>query len=137
MPAVNPYLTFNGDCEEAFQFYQSVFGGELMEASRYSMWPDHDPADADRVLHVTLMLGDGQAVMGSDRQSADDQPVSANSIATSIAPDSEEQAEQIFRSLAEGGRVTMPYEKQFWGDFFGSCTDRYGHNWQVNYHPGD
>jgi PhnB protein len=134
MTAVNPYLTFDGDCEEAFELYEAVFGGDLSEPSRFSMMPEHEPADANRVLHMSLLIDEGQAIMGSDRPSGVEGTF-GSSMATTVAPDSEEDAQRIFDALAEGGKVTVPYEKQFWGDFYGQCTDRFGHNWMVTYHP--
>lgn len=138
MPGVNPYLTFDGNCEEAFALYRSVFGGEFSDLSRFSAAPKEiprSPEDENKVMHISLPLGDGQVLMGSDRPSEVGAGTFGDSMAVSVAPDDEEQGRHIFEGLAEGGTVTMPYERQFWGADFGMCIDRFGVNWMVNYQP--
>ena len=86
------------------------------------------------VMHVGLALPDGQMLMGSDRVEGMGPPRKAgNTYSISLHPDSREQADRIFRGLAEGGTVTMPMADQFWGDYYGSLTDRFGVLWMVNY----
>jgi PhnB protein len=138
MPSVNPYLGFDGTCEAAFEFYRSVFGGEFLNVSRYSeMPPDAGVAseDGDKIMHISLPLGDGQAIMGSDRPPGMGQTTFGDSVAITISPDSPEEGRRIFEALSVGGQVTMPYERQFWGDDYGQLTDRFGIHWQVDYHP--
>lgn len=140
MPGINPYLAFDGNCEEAFDFYRSVFGGEFSDINRFSDAPSDSPGsgeDADKIMHVSLPLGDGQVLMGSDRPSHMGPGTFGDSVAVSIAPDDAESGRRIFESLATGGQVTMPYERQFWGADFGMCTDKYGIHWMVNYAPTD
>jgi PhnB protein len=140
VPSVNPYLAFDGNCEEAFAFYRSVFGGEFSDLSRFSEAPSDSPGsteDADKIMHLSLPLGDGQVLMGSDRPSELGLGTFGDSVAVSIAPDDAEQGRRIFESLSAGGQVTMPYERQFWGADFGMATDKYGIHWMVNYTPTD
>ncbi len=144
MTSVSPYLGFDGNCEEAFEFYRSVFGGEFDGVSRYSeMPPDaatspdaaNSPADGDKIMHIALSIGNGQAIMGSDRPPGMGSTTFGDSVAISIFPDSSEEGRRIFDALSAGGRVTMPYERQFWGDDYGMLTDRFGINWMVDYTP--
>ena len=138
MPGINPYLTFDGNCLEAFNYYKSVFGGEFVDLSPFSDLPPgvpSSPEDADKLMHVSLPLGDGQVLMGSDQPSAMGSVNFGDNVAISIAPESSEEGGRLFAALAEGGEVTMPYERQFWGADYGMCTDRYGVHWMVNYTP--
>ena len=138
MPTVNPYLGFDGDCEEAFGFYRSVFGGEFEAINRYSEMPPDAQAtgsDADKIMHISLPLGDGQALMGSDRPAGMGTTTFGDSVAISVSPDSADEGRRIFGALAAGGHVVMPYERQFWGADYGMCRDRFGINWMVNYQP--
>lgn len=138
MTSVNPYLTFDGSCREAFEFYRSVFGGEFEDLSPYSDAPEgsiEGPQDGDRLMHVSLPLGDGQALMGSDRPDAMGAANFGDSVSVSIAPDDAESGRRIFEALSEEGQVVMPYETQFWGADYGMCTDRFGIHWMVNYQP--
>lgn len=138
MPSINPYLNFSGNCEEAFEFYKSVFGGEA-ELSRFSEIPgeDHTEEDGDKVTHVSLPIGDRQVLMGSDRPSTMGPTTPGDNVQVNVAPDTSEDARRIFDALAAGGNVTMPLEKMFWGAEFGMCTDKFGIHWMVNYDTGE
>ena len=128
MAAINPYLTFDGNCEAAFEFYRSVFGGSFADFSRFSEGPPDMPVApeaADKVLHVSLPLGDGQVLMGSDTPGGGPATTFGSSVALSVAPDTAEDGRRIFDGLADGGSVTMPYERQFWGADFGLLTDKF------------
>ncbi|NSL86141.1 VOC family protein [Chitinophaga sp. Mgbs1] len=135
MAAVNPYLTFAGNCEEAFNFYKSVFGGEFLTISRFAEIPAEykDSAGEDNlVMHVALPIG-STILMGSDSP-AHMGPVNAgNNFSIAISPDSEADADRIFNGLAAGGKITMPLDKAFWGAYFGMVTDKFGIAWMVNY----
>lgn len=136
---IHPYLTFESSAEEAMQFYAKVLGGTLTEVHRFGSMPPQagfeltDEQKA-RVMHVGLDLPDGQMLMASDMLPGMGPPLSVgNNFSVSIHPGSREEAERFFHGLAEGGEVTMPLADQFWGDYFGSLTDRFGVNWMVNY----
>ena len=138
MTSLHPYLGFDGDCEEAFEFYRSVFGGEFSDINRFSEMPPDAPSspeDADKIMHVSLPLADGQVLMGSDRPASMGTTTFGDSVAISVSPDSADEGRRIFGALAAGGQVVMPYERQFWGADYGMCRDRYGINWMVNYAP--
>ena len=138
MSAINPYLTFKGNCEEAFNHYKSVFGGEFTYIGRFGEMPPQEgksmPAeDADKIMHVSLPIGSNQ-LMGSDTGGEwAAHTVIGNNYSISVSADSKEDADRIFNGLAEGGNITMPLADTFWGDYFGMCTDRFGINWMMSY----
>ena len=136
MAAFNPYLNFNGNTEEAFNFYKSVFGGEFPMVMRFKDIPDNDKTNADeqnKIMHIALPIGNGNMLMGSDVGSNMPPAIFGTNFSISISPDSEEEAHQLFNGLAAGGTVTMPLEKQFWGDTFGMLKDKFGVQWMMNY----
>lgn len=133
---INPYLNFAGNAEEAFQFYQSVFKGELF-IHRMADLPDMGHLSTDEqkcVMHISLPLGNGQTLMASDvLPSSGHELKVGNNNYLSISPDSREEAERIFRELSLGGKIEMPLEDMFWGDYFGSFVDKFGVYWMINY----
>ncbi|MEO6734222.1 MAG: VOC family protein [Ferruginibacter sp.] len=139
MAQVNPYINFKGNCEEAFNFYKSVFGGEFPFVGRYKDMPpsEHMPiaeGDADKVMHMSLPISKETVLMGSDVAGEwGAKTIEGNNVQLSVNVDSEDEATKIFNGLSEGGRVNMPLDKTFWGAFFGMLTDKFGINWMVNY----
>lgn len=140
MAQVNPYLTFGGNCEEAFNFYKSVFGGEFPYIGRFNEMPpmegcDEMPAsEGDKIMHVSLPISKETTLMGSDSSEAFGQAtVVGNNFSISINADSHEEADKLFNGLSAGGKVTMPMDKTFWGAYFGMFTDKFGINWMVNH----
>jgi len=134
--ALNTYLTFDGDCRQAFEFYRSVFGGDFSIVSTYAEAPA-DPgipeAERDRVMHVSLPVG-SSVLMGSDCCSAmGPPPVVGNNFTIAIEGESRAHCDEMFAGLSEGGTVKMPLADMFWGAYYGMWTDRYGINWLVNY----
>ncbi len=137
MPKLNPYLNFDGQAEEAFNFYKSVFGGEFRgEIHRIGNAPGTEGLPEDeknRVMHIALPVGD-DLLMGSDIiPSAGHRLVKGNNNYVSIFPDSRDEADRLFAGLSEGGKVEMPLEDQFWGDYYGSFTDKFGVKWMIDY----
>jgi PhnB protein len=136
MAKVNPYLNFNGTAEAAFNLYKNVFGGEFTQLSKFKDVPSDSilsDEDANRVMHVGLHISAETILMASDTLSSM-QPVNeGNNISISVDTASEDEATRIFNGLAEGGQITMPLDKTFWGAYFGMCTDAFGINWMVNY----
>ncbi len=135
MPTLNTYLNFNGNTEEAFNFYKSVFGGEFIMLQRLKDTPDADKlpeADKDKIMHVALPIG-GNILMGTDITSLMPQATFGTNSSICISPESEEEATKLFNGLAEGGHVGMPLEKMFWDSLFGFFTDKFGVQWMVNY----
>jgi PhnB protein len=135
MITVNPYLNFDGNTEEAFNFYKSVFGGEFQSFMKLGEVPGFQvpPEEANLVMHVTLPIGkSGSVLMGSDRQKVHGPGKIGDNYFIAVHPDTEEEAKRIFDGLSAGGKVTMPMEKTFWSALFGMCIDKFGTQWMVN-----
>ena len=138
MTTINPYLIFNGNCEAAFLFYQSVFGGEFPYMGKFKDMPMEDgseinPADADRVMHVSLPISGGSILMGSDSTSQSGDVVIGSNVSMSINTGSKAEADKLFNGLSAGGTVIMAMEKTFWGAYFGMFVDKFGIHWMVNF----
>jgi PhnB protein len=130
MANINPYLTFDGNCEEAFEFYRSVFGGEFPAIMRFSdMMPDAGD-DANKIMHIALPISEGSVLMGSDTP-GDDHTVGSN-VSLAIGLADRDEADRLFNGLSAGGKVTMPMNDAPWGDYFGMFTDKYGFHWMIN-----
>ncbi len=128
---ISPYLTFSGDCEAAFKFYQQSLGGELT-MSPFGETPacDHVPADwKNKIMHARLQIGD-TVLMASDNPPGMQQPAAGFSVSMNV--DTPAEAERIFAALAEGGKIMMPIEKTFWADRFGMLVDQFGTPWMIN-----
>lgn len=129
---MNPYLSFKGDCEAAFKFYERCLGGELGAIFRYAGTPlaNQVPADwSDKIMHGSLRVGD-QVLMGADV--APDGYEEPKGFSMSLHIKSTAEAERIFHELAKDGRVVMPLEKMFWTERFGMLVDRFGIPWLIN-----
>jgi len=137
MATVNPYLNFLGNTEEAFNFYKSVFGGELVGLQRFKDTPEADKlsaADQDKIMHVALPIGSNTILMGTDAlESMGHTLTLGNNLSLAIGAESKEEAEKIFHGLAEGGEVEMPLQDTFWGAYFGMTADKFGIKWMVNF----
>jgi PhnB protein len=126
---LNPYLSFSDNARQALEFYREVFGGELV-LSTFGEAGAADGADAEKVMHGQLETPAGYTLMASDTP-AGMQRSEGSSISVSLSGDDPE-LRGYFEKLADGGAVTMPLEKQMWGDEFGMCVDRFGISWLVN-----
>lgn len=139
MATVNAYLTFNGNCEEAFLFYQSVFGGEFPYIGRFKDMPQEggnkmDPALAEKIMHVSLPISKETCLMGSDTGGEWASSFKeGNNFSISINASSKEEANRLFNGLSAGGNVTMPMDTTFWGDYFGMWQDKFGINWMMSF----
>jgi len=139
MATVNPYLTFNGTCEKAFLFYQSVFGGEIPYMGRFIEMPPMDgktidPDDAEKIMHVCLPISKETTLYGSDTTEDFGGIVTAGTnFSVSVNVESKDEANKIFNGLSAGANVTMPLHQAFWGAYFGMLTDQFGIHWMVNY----
>jgi len=136
MAAINPYLNFDGNTEDVFNFYRSVFGGEFSGVLRFKDLPSDVPspeAEGNRIMHISLPIGKDNILMGSDRPSSFGQGTRGDNFFISLQTDSEEESKKYFGSLSEGGKVLMPLDKAFWGDLFGMLTDKFGIQWMINY----
>ncbi|ADI14094.1 VOC family protein [Truepera radiovictrix] len=138
MKAVHPYLNFSGNTEEAFAFYQSVFGGEVFGVMRFRDFPDNamnvPEGDLDKIAHIALPLGQGTVLMGTDALSSLGQTLRmGNNAYIYLEADSAEEAQGLFSALAEGGHTEMPLQRVEWAERYGVCTDKFGVQWMVGY----
>ena len=134
---ISPYLSFKGDCEAAFKFYEQCLGGRLGAIFRYAgtSLADQVPADwQDKVMHGSVTVGE-QVLMGGDV--APDRYEAPKGFTLSIQIKSTADAERIFHELANGGGVVLPLEKTFWAERFGMLVDRFGIPWQINCEGAD
>lgn len=140
MTQVNPYINFDGNAEEAMNFYRSVFGGNF--SSDIMRWGDMPCGDEEfelpeehknKVMHVSLPISDNSVIMASDIvEGLGPKYEKGNNITIAISPDSRKEADRLFSGLSAGGNIQMPMEDAFWGDYFGSFEDRFGINWLIN-----
>jgi PhnB protein len=131
--AINPYLHFNGNTEEAFSFYASMFGG-APEIIRYKDAPADnkmDGTDDNKVMHASLRIGANTMLLASDLPSAYGTATAGNNFFISFSTGTNDEAEKVFAALSEGGQITMPIEKTFWASRFGMCKDKFGIQWMV------
>lgn len=137
MASINTYLNFNGTTEVAFNFYRSVFGGAFSNLTRFKEMPGAEqmaPADQEKIMHVSLPIGQGSVLMATDAlESMGHTVTNGNSYTIAITPDSMEEANSLFNGLAAGGEVRAPFEKAVWGAYFGMLVDQFGIQWMVNY----
>ena len=139
MTTVNVYLNFNGNCEEAFNFYKSVLGGEFSYVGRFKDMPPQEgmpmPEEmGNKIMHISLPLSKETMLMGSDTGGEWAASfIRGNNFSISINTDSKENADRLFNGLSAGGKVTMPLADTFWGDYFGMFEDKFGINWMISF----
>lgn len=129
---INAYLTFNGNCAEAFKFYETCLGGKIEALMTHADVPQDaqmSPEWRDLIMHARLNV-EGGILMGSDSPASHFRP--AQGITVSLQIPSVAQAERVFAELSKGGTVTMPIQQTFWATRFGMVTDRFGTPWMVN-----
>jgi PhnB protein len=136
---MNPYLNFNGNTEEAFNFYKSVFGGDFAVVMRFGDNPqcgEMAEDDKKRIMHIALPIDGGGMLMATDSLESMGQKLSVgNNFYISLSPSTRDEADRIFGGLSEGGKIEMPMSEMFWG-YFGSFTDRFGVQWMLNVSSG-
>jgi PhnB protein len=129
---LNPYLTFNGQCEAAFKFYERVLGGKIVAMIPHEGSPaaEHVPSEwRNKIMHARLAVGD-KVLMGSDAPPGHQEDMKGFSVSLGI--DDPKDAERIFHALAENGTVRMPIQETFWAVRFGMLVDRFGTPWMIN-----
>lgn len=131
---ITPHLNFNGQCKEAFEFYEKVLGGKITFSMTWGEIPggnaDQFPPETQNLIMHTTLTVDGQTVMGAD--SPPGRYTEPKGITVAIGVKDKTEAERIFNALSEGGNVTMPFAQTFWSTGFGMCVDRFGTPWMVN-----
>jgi PhnB protein len=138
MAQINPYIHFNGNAEEAFTFYKSVFGGEFATIARFKDFsnPEHPVAEneANKIMHIALPIGNSSVLMGSDTpEFMGKHNLNENRSKISISAGSKEEADKLFNGLSEGGNIEMPIADSPWGSYFGMFRDKYGIEWMVDF----
>jgi PhnB protein len=127
---LNPYVSFQDNARQAMEFYKDVFGGTLT-ISTFGEYGDPTAPGADGIMHAQLETDNGFTLMASDTPPGMSRNPGDN-ISISLSGDDEQELRGYWDKLSSGGNITMPLEKQMWGDFFGSCVDRFGVSWLVN-----
>ena len=140
MPTINPYINFNGNAEEAFTFYKSVFGGEFAKIMRLKDMasPEFRVAqqDANKIMHIALPIGKSNVLMGNDvPEFMGRVNENENRSKISISAESKEEADKLFNGLSAGGTVEMPIGDSPWGSYFGMFRDKFGIEWMVDFDP--
>lgn len=138
MATINTYLNFKGNCEDAFNFYKSVFGGAFTYIGRFVEMPPQagvppiSEADQHKIMHIGLPIGN-TVLMGSDTIGEWALAFAqGNNFSINLRPDSKAEADKLFNELSAGGQVIMPMANTFWGAYFGMFTDKFGINWMIN-----
>jgi len=127
---LNPYISFNGNAQEAMEFYKRVFGGTLT-LNTFGEFGEPDAPGADKIMHAQLESDSGLTLMGADTPPGMDLNP-GNNMAVSLSGDNGDELRGYWDQLSGDGTVSMPLEKQMWGDEFGACVDQFGINWMDN-----
>lgn len=141
MAQVRTYLNFMGNTEEAFNFYKTVFGTEFTSAITYMGDMPADPnqpelseEDKRKVMNIALPISGGHELMGTDLLESLGQKLElGNNVSIHIQLDTKEEVERLFNALSEGGKIDMPLQEMFWGDYFGAVVDKYGVQWMLGW----
>ena len=137
MAQINPYINFNGNAEEAFLFYKSVFGGEFRQVTRFKEMESAEfpipESEANKIMHITLPIGQN-VLMGNDvPEFMGKVNENENRSKIAISTESKEEADKIFNGLSAGGTVEFPISDSPWGSYFGMFRDKYGIEWTVDF----
>lgn len=139
MALINPYINFNGNAEEAFNFYKSVFGGEFANIMRFKdMESTEFPVDeneANKIMHIALPIGKNILMANDVPESMGKVNENENRSKISISTESKEEADKLFNGLSAGGQIEFPIADSPWGSYFGMFRDKYGIEWMVDFDP--
>jgi PhnB protein len=137
MPTINPYINFNGNAEEAFEFYRSVFGGEIANIVRFKDLESSEfpvpQNEANKIMRIALPIGENTLIANDVPESMGPVSENENRSKISVSTDSREEADRIFAGLSEGGAVEMPMSESPWGTYFAMFRDKYGIEWTVEF----
>ena len=135
MTTVNPDIYFNGNCEDAFNFYKVVFRKEITYIGRYKDVPKADRQifrEADeKIMHVTLPISTETSLMGSDNTEAYEESIAYSNFFLIIHTDSREEADRLFDELSKSGQIKVAMNLTFWGSYYGICIDKFGITWKI------
>jgi len=140
MPVINPHINFNGNAEEAFTFYRSVFGGEFAKIIRFKELAGTEfpvsEKEENKIMYIALPIGKGSMLMANDvPEILGKTNENENRSKISISAESKEEANKLFYGLSAGGQVVMPIADSPWGSYFGMFRDKYGIEWMVDFDP--
>ena len=141
MASITPYIHFNGNAEEAFNFYKSVFGGEFVTIVRFKDMPSNpdfpmSEKEANKIMHIALPIGKTDVLMASDTpESMGKHNENETRSKISISTENKEEADKLFNGLSAGGKIECPLEDSPWGSYFGMFRDKYGIEWMVDFDP--
>ncbi len=139
MAQINPYINFNGNAEEAFTFYKSVFGGEFAKIMRFKDLSSPEftvpENEANKIMHIALPIGKNVLMANDVPESMGRTNENENRSKISISAESKEEADKLFNSLSIGGQIEMPIGDSPWGSYFGMFRDKYGIEWMVDFDP--
>lgn len=135
MTTINPYLYFNGNCEEAFDFYKNVFQRDFTFLGRYKDVPQADrqmfQETDEKIMHVSLPISNETVLMGSDNSEAHNQMIINSNFSLIVHTDKKEEADRLFNELSKGGLIKMSMNLTFWGSYYGICVDKFEVMWKV------
>lgn len=135
MTTINPYIYFNGNCEEAFNFYQVVFRQEISYMAHYKDVPQTNrkmfQEKDHKIMHITLPISTETILMGSDNSEAYNDSIKYHSFSLIIHTESIEEADRLFSDLSENGQIKLAMNQTFWGSYYGICIDKFGINWKI------
>lgn len=138
MPILNVYLYFRGNCEKAFDFYKSIFGGEYKFIGRYKDISQEARANFphctdEQIMHVSLPISKETTLMGADLINSNEEiSETKNGFSLYLHVDNKDEAERIFDALTNDGDVIVPIANQFWGSYYGQCVDKFGISWKIS-----
>lgn len=139
MALINPHINFNGNAEEAFTFYKSVFGGEFAQVMRFKDLASDDfpvtEKEANKIMHIALPIGKNVLMANDVPESMGRTNEAENRSKIAISAESKEEADKLFNGLSAGGQVEMPMADSPWGSYFGMFRDKYGIEWMVDFDP--
>ena len=139
MALINPYLNFNGNAEEAFNFYKSVFGGEFAKVMRFKDLSSPEfpvtENEANKIMHIALPIGKNILMANDVPESMGKTNENENRSKISISAESRDEADKLFNGLSAGGQIEMPIGDSPWGSYFGCFRDKYGIEWMVDFDP--
>lgn len=139
MPLINPHINFNGNAEEAFNFYRSVFGGEFAKIMRFKDLASAEfpvaEHEANKIMHIALPIGKNVLMANDVPEILGRTSENENRSKIAISAESKEEAERLFNALSAGGQIEMPISDSPWGSYFGMFRDKYGIEWMVDFDP--
>jgi PhnB protein len=141
MAQINPHINFNGNAEEAFTFYKSIFGGEFSKITRFKDLSNDEfqvsEKEANKIMHIALPIGKNILIANDVPEIMGPTNENENRSKISISTESKEEADKLFNGLSVGGQIEVPIGESPWGSYFGMLRDQFGIEWMVNFDSND